>query len=252
MTNSNIEMEFAPLANPPITEALIQFQVSAQEPITLQKLTLVKEATGKEFPISEERYGGTFIFDLASPESARGQGEPQGFLVRSEDKLYAAQYMLDRFSFSRLAPYTSWDDLSKRTSRLWTIYRDITKADHIKGLSVRYINRILLPFPIMDFSEYFAKPIEIPEKLPQGVAKYMVRILLPDREQGLMANIQQVLEGTTEGNKASIIFDVDAFMPVDLSSQNDEAIWSNFEKLHIYKNRIFFFSMTDKTLGLFK
>lgn len=245
----DIKLNYPHLAKPPIVEALIDFQVRFDELPTIEVLRDVTSLIKEEFPSIEERNRARFNF--SNPKNSIDK-DILGFVARTEDKEYAVQIMKDRFTFSRLAPYTDWDDLCEHTNRIWRIYRETVQPKRIVRLAVRYINQLLLPSPIQDFSLYINNAIEIPDGLPQGLSEYMTRLIIPDPESGAVASVQQNLNGITNDERVSIIFDIDAFKSIDIDTDNEEQIWSNLELLHEYKNRIFFKSLTKEAIGLFQ
>ena len=114
--------EFPHLPNAPITEALIDIQTSSVEPTTIDKLKRVTEAIKEEFPNVTERHVATINFDLIAAESS-GSREPNGFLARTGDELYAAQIMVGRFTLSRLLPYRSEERrVGKECRSRWSPY----------------------------------------------------------------------------------------------------------------------------------
>jgi len=244
---------FPHLTNAPITEALIDIRVSFHNPPTTEELKNVANAIKEEFPLQTERNRTTISFNIQPEKTESSVGkESNGLLIHTQDKKYAVQLMRESFSLSRLQPYLDWSELRTQTEKYWEIYADILKPDRVTRLAVRYINKLLIPTPIQDFSDYFTQPVEIPKGLPQGLASYMTRLVIPEPETQSVAIVQQVLEGSTPEDKVSILFDIDAFKFVDLSTNDHDAIWSILENLHEYKNRIFFNSLTDKTIGLYK
>lgn len=50
-----------------------------------------------------------------------GVGAPDGFLLSSSDKLRIVQARLDGFTFSRLAPYETWERLRDEAKSAWRI-----------------------------------------------------------------------------------------------------------------------------------
>lgn len=246
----NDNNKFPHLSNAPITEAMIDIQTASKDPISIDVLRSVAQALKEEFPIAENKELATMSFS-ANESAPRGTRELQGFLVRSEDKLYAAQILINRFSLSRLMPYKDWGDLRNYSEKLWSIYKDIVKPIRVKRLAVRYINRLLLPDPTKQLSYYFTKPLEIPEELPQALANYVTRMVIPEPESSSVAIVQQVMEGMSQENQASIIFDIDAFKEVDFGVGDNEMIWSTLENLREYKNRIFFKTLTNNTIEMY-
>jgi len=240
------------LTNAPITEALIDIQVSFQSRPPIEQLQQVVQSVAGDYPLTEERFQQTFSFKFGpEAESTQEKRMVQGFNVRSKDKLYVAQITPDRLTFSRLKPYLSWPDLRKRAEAVWDCYRNTVRPDRVTRLGVRYINRFDLPDKPTDFGLYFIKAIELPESLPQGLASFFVKMVIPEPDTQSVAVVHQVLEGPRDGMPAAIIFDIDAYKMVDLPV-DDGAVWATLESLRAYKNRIFFNSLTPQLIEQFK
>ncbi len=104
--------------------------------------------------------------------------------------------------------------------------------------------------PLKDFEEYILTFPQIAPNLPQAVAHFFMQFVISNSESEANAMITLAIEKVTD-QKLSLFFDIDvsrAAVYVD----NKEEIWSDFEKLRIFKNEIFFKSITDKTKELFK
>ena len=241
------------LPNAPITEALLHFQVRFDTPPKGGVLEAVANSIKKELPLVEKRQKATFSFSLAADQSDHNvETEPDGFLARSNDRTYAAQIMRESFTFSRLAPYEDWETLYREAMRIWSIYAEITQPVRIVRVAVRYINKLMLPMPLTDFGDYFTKPIDIPAELPQGLANYMLRYVLPDPGTNMIATVHQVFDGEIVNNQLSVIFDIDAFKAVDFEVSDNEEISSTLEGLREYTNLIFFSNLTERAIGLYK
>jgi uncharacterized protein (TIGR04255 family) len=115
---------------------------------------------------------------------------------------------------------------------------------------LRYINRIEIPLPIKDFKEYILGIPDIPPKLPQELAHFFIQFTILNRNIEANAIITLTMEEPTN-NKLPIIFDIDVFRD-NIYMNNETKIWDDFESLRIFKNDIFFNSITKKTEELFK
>ena len=94
------------------------------------------------------------------------------------------------------------------------------------------------------------KPPEVPEELPQGLSSFLTRMTIHDAEKSINCSITQALESIQEDD-ITIILDIDAFRVLNYDPE-DQDLWLDFEALHDFKNDVFFSSVTDKTLRLFK
>ena len=78
---------------------------------------------------------------------------------------------MDGFTFSRLKPYETWENLRDEAYRLWQKYREITSPEIIR-VALRYINKLEFPLPIKNFSDYLTAAPIVPAELPQGVSSF--------------------------------------------------------------------------------
>lgn len=172
-----------------------------------------------------------------------------GFRAFSEDGLQVAQFREDGFTFSRLAPYESWEDFLKEAQRLWALYLDLAKPEFITRVAVRYINELRLPLPLTDFNEYLVSPPDVPDGLPQGLSSFLTRLVIPNPEINAVAIVTQALDGAS-AQFATIILDIDVFQDteVDIGSNT---YWQTLKDLRDYKNNIFFKSITEKAKELY-
>ena len=115
---------------------------------------------------------------------------------------------------------------------------------------MRYINRIELPLPIESFQQYILTGLQIADGIPQGIAEFFTRAVVPKPDEQFSAIISSTMEKPSE-KILPYIFDIDVFMPAKFDPDAEE-IWSSFERMRNFKNDIFFCSMTEKAKSLFR
>jgi uncharacterized protein (TIGR04255 family) len=174
-----------------------------------------------------------------------------GLTFRSTGGENVAQFRIDGFTFSRLSPYTSWDEIFPEAFRLFKMYVGIMAPDFITRIAVRYINKLSIPLPLGDFSEYLGAPPVIPTDLPKQVATFLTRIVIPEADLGAEAVITQALEKPTDPNFVTIILDIDVYRARQYEL-DIERIKLEFEELRQLKNKIFFGSITEEAARLFE
>ena len=130
--------------------------------------------------------------------------------------------------------------------RLWQLYVDVASPELITKAALRYINHLKVPLPIMGFAEYLVAPPIVPGQLPHIVTSFLTRVIIVDSAIGAAANITQALDFISDGN---IILDIDVYKQAEFSVEGNDA-WEMLEKLRDFKNRIFFESVTERTLRL--
>lgn len=241
--------------NAPITEALLDIQVSLPEDSDLSSLDLFSEKMTEEFPIKEPRtlYGGGMEFKGDSPPTYIDPTVEQvGYIYKSEGHNKVAQARLNGFALSILKPYDSWSIFRDEARNLWQLYNDLIRPKTINRIAVRYINRIEIPLPIEDFRDYILTSPELAPGVPQSIIEFFYRVAVPDSDSKAIAIIMSTIERPKKDQKfLPYIFDIDAFLTTKLDPGSEE-IWEMFEALRNYKNRIFFKSITEKTAELFR
>lgn len=136
--------------------------------------------------------------------------------------------------------------------RLWDLYRQTVAPTSIERIALRYINRIELPLPFSDFTEFILTAPEIAPGLPQELSHFLMQLHIPSPSRDAMVIITETIE-KPEGDPSILpfILDIDAVSKRRLTA-DDESLWERFESLHDLKNEIFFHSITDKAKELFE
>lgn len=241
--------------NAPITEALLDIQVSWQKPVDFRALEPFCEAIAANYP--NRRFRKEFraqfsVSDEGDAVATGPEGGIVGYLLTSADGSQIAQARVNGFSFSRLRPYQDWERFRSEASRLWDSYLSLTQPDSIEQIALRYINRLELPLPFGDFREYVRTAPDIAPGLPQSLSHFLMQLQIPSPAHDAIAIVTETMEAPI-GDETSLpfILDIDAVRTGKLDPR-DEALWDRFEKLHDLKNEVFFHSITDKAKELFE
>lgn len=152
------------LSKAPITEALIDFRARLPEPLNEQHLIKLKENLDPTFPIHDERRHVQASVDLQGTEQITQRPIDQGlygWFFRSQDELNIAQFRNNGFTFSRLKPYTNWEDFFKAGRDLWELYEGLVRPVSVPRIAVRYIKPS--EDPLADSGDL---------RIPHGAAKH--------------------------------------------------------------------------------
>ena len=223
--------------------------------ITIDQLAAFHDRVAKEFPSKENQ--ATWEAEIqfspgASTAATRPVARTEGYRFISADALRVIQVRLDGFAFSRLRPYTHWEEFRDEARNLWQEYVAIAKPLAVTRTALRYVNMIDIPLPLRDFKEFILTTPEIAPGLPQGIASYFMRLVLPRPEINAVAVVTEALnQGTERKSTIPLIFDIDVFREAEFDASSD-AIWKELEGLRDVKNEIFFNSITDRGKELFK
>ena len=242
------------LPHAPITEALIDIQMTPREGLTFAEFKSAIDA--REFgyyvksPISE----GTFELTLAAdgrPSTAADSAQV-GLRLHSADEKYVAQFRIAGFTLSRLPPYEDWTKLLGEAKRLWTIYVNRLEPRRVHRIATRFINNLQLPLESgASFQTYVHKLVDVPEEAPQAVESFFQRFRLVDSASGARVILTLALEGMPASGVAPVVLDVDAFTGANLNP-TDRELWTVLERLRELKNRCFFGTITERAAELYE
>ena len=228
----------------PITEATIDLRVTLPEDHTLVQLDIFHQTLGDMYSEKHPIY----IAEFAIPEGnnpTQIQPEQIGYRFVSEDKRKIIQARLDGFGYTLLAPYDSWEPFRDEAKKLWMLYRELMKPSSIQRVAVRYINRLDIPSPSVELSEYLEILPTVSRKLPQVLDAYFMQLVIPFVVQESTAIINQGFVPPVVADTKAVVLDIDLFRDRELPVHEGE-IWQIFERLREGKNMIFDACLTTK------
>jgi uncharacterized protein (TIGR04255 family) len=238
------------LGKAPIAEAIIDFRVSRREQVSPDIFSNLEEFIGQQYANKSQirMFQGFFGVNdgrLLDPKQSQAD---LGWRYQTEHEV--AQFRIDGFTFSKLEPYTTWEEVSTEAFRLWAIYRRLAEPAQVLRLAVRYINRMRIT-GMADVAEYLEVAPTLPPPIPQRLREFLTRVYVEDDETGASAIIVQALEPPVDPNAESILLDIDAFRQVKLSP-DDPLMPEIFGQLRTLKNAIFYASITEKTAEIYE
>lgn len=243
------------LSKAPITEAIVDLRVKARDEFDADEFSKLKEALADRLPeIGKQRAveaSVSYSQETGLEPSARDLGT-RGYFFKSSDGLNIAQFRIDGFTYNRLAPYTSWDQIFPNAMDLWKLYMETANPSHVSRLALRYLNHIALPAAIKELEDVMTAPPHIPPELPQHMSQFVTRITLHDPEAELAAHVTQAFDPDKGEGKGTLILDIDAFYQKDFDlgrSDTAERIERIFNELRKFKNKIFFGSLTEQEIN---
>ena len=239
------------LPNAPIKEALIDIQVALPEKVKIEALNSKYAQIAGQYPKQEILQRGEF--GLHSDESHQSKVTTDhtvvGYRYTSGDGRRVVQFRVDGFTFSRLEPYGTWEDMKGEAVGLWKIYADSVSPNPVTRIATRYINLLKLP-PNTELKEYLTAPPTIPEGLNQELSSFLTRVEIHEPSIGAHGILTQALEGALEDH-APVVLDIDVFIARPFDTQ-DEEFWFYLDQLRDFKNTVFFESITEKAAELFQ
>jgi uncharacterized protein (TIGR04255 family) len=236
---------------PPIQEALLDFRVGFVNPPTQDDIKKLVPILARNYPVSNDvfRYNAPIAFGegVGTTNQISNFG---GLRFESTERNFVFQAHVDGFTISKLKPYRNWDELVNEAKELWKDYFGVLKPQTIERIACRYINRIEVNEKVFDFNDYLTAAPHVPEKLPQGVSRYLTQMEIPAPQEGATVIITQSLEGISDAPPAFLL-DIDVFK-VESFTAEESLWWVQLEKLRTLKNQFFFENVTDKAKALFR
>lgn len=241
------------LRNAPIVEALLDIQVTLPEKTIPESLEGLQRKLGGRYPAKQIRknFQGELTFAADAAPVAKTLERFGGYQFASSDGKEVVQARLDGYSFSRLHPYTNWEQFSSLAREGWREYAKLLKPVSVNRIALRYINRIPLPVPFSDFTEYVLTAPRVAPTLSLDLKQFFFRAVTQDEKAKATVVITETVEETTTSSlHVPLILDIDVFRMGSFPKEA-EKLWPLFAPLHDLKNRVFFESVTPATLELF-
>lgn len=234
---------------PPITEAVIDIQFGS--PIDLNILREATSELGPDYPIRNDLHEFQGQFNFGEKPSTETVQRTVGYRLDSSDKKRVVQIQSRGFTFSRLEPYVSWEEMRDEALRVWGIIRPKFSNSTVSRAAVRYINRINLPLPIKDLSEYLRVAPDVPKDIELPISGLLINLQFA--VSNLQANIilNEAIVPPTKPDTIGLILDLDVSRAKSLP-QDDKSLWRIIEELHTCEYDFFQKCISEKTKGLFK
>ena len=239
------------LPNAPIKEALIDIQVALPEKVETEKLHSGYGQISDLYPSHQIMQQGELgvHHDEGHPPRVTFDQTVVGYRYTSTDGRRVAQFRTDGFTFSRLEPYVTWEDMKADAVTLWKIYSKSVTPNTITRVATRYTNLLKLPLNT-ELDEYLVAPPVVPNGLDQKLTSFLTRIEIHMQSIGAHGILTQHLEGPREDH-APVVLDIDVFVAEQFDPHRGD-FWECLDQLRMFKNTVFFESITEKTAEIYQ
>ncbi len=228
----------------PIVEALIDLRVDLEPGTAFAHLDQARERLGAGLPRSRTLLQGEFQFALGGTVAASSQQVPRGLMFLNDQENRVAQFRLDGFTYSQLAPYDSFANLRSEAEAYWARYLDAVSVERVTRVGLRYINRLNLGMEDLAIS-LRTRPLLGPAASLVGFELTMP-VLRPEAD--LVGRIRLVADASSDPQvRRSVTLDID----VSTSLPEDTELvvaWERLSALREFKNELFFGSLTESLL----
>lgn len=241
------------LARAPIDEAVIDFRVLRRDDIAADHFSGLSSRIGQQYnpPSLMQSVQARFGIEGGRAVAPTQVEAAVGWLYQSQTQGAVAQFRVDGFTFSKLKPYSTWEEVFGEARRLWNVYIQVAQPRLLSRLAVRYINRLRLPAPA-DLGGYLSAPPVLPQPIPQRMRAFLTRVAVDAPERNLSAILIQASETPLDDSSTiQVLLDIDAFREVALPAE-DPSLSEVFEQLRALKNEVFFASVTERTVEMYE
>lgn len=251
--------EASSYAKPPVSEALIDIRV---DPLPAAQLSIIKhlhEQVLEDYPTQkpQQRWEGSWEVGGDTITTAQKAYGVTGYSFESQDKKRIVQYRLDGFTCNFLKPdpteaWVGWEHLREESKRTWNLYAKTLGVQEVIRVAVRYINKIVIPGPIVELSDYFTTPPDVPKNLEyQNLSSFLSRVTVIIPELHASATITQAPAQERSQAGLVVLLDIDIVRSQQLPSSSN-ALWETLDRFREIKNSIFEKSLTPRAKELFK
>jgi uncharacterized protein (TIGR04255 family) len=217
---------------PPILEASFTIQIEPLEAKRYALLGRVGERLGSRFTKTQllEEFNSKFL-DVS--------GAVSGMVYSTSDEKENVQARSDGFSFSRQAPYESWDVFLPQVQKTWEAYKAVVSPLVTKAVLLKYVNSITFPLgiPLHDlFNTYPAMPDQ--SQLFDAISLFyrVTYAKVPDIHHSVfMTNLPIGDKKALAEKKGRMLLD----NTLQFNARDESEIWSRMPLLRKLKNEIF-------------
>ncbi len=239
------------LSKAPIEEAIIDIQVTLPINFEVIKLSSLGGEISEKYPQEQalREIKGGLKFEGGKASAPEVTDTLLGFRYDSQDKKQIVQFRKNGFTFSRIKPYETWEDLKAEGLLLWGKYKNLTNPNILR-VALRYINKINISNSNSDLSYYVNNPPKVPQDLPQDISGYLSRVTITKPSIGATAIITQAVDPSST-EIGPLILDIDVYKVSSNIFKEADAI-SLLDELRNFKNDIFFGIITDNMVEVYK
>lgn len=150
-------------------------------------------------------------------------------------------------SVNVLRPYDGWESFKPRIDAALRAYAEVSSAEKISRIGVRYINKVVVPEPNVDLGKYFLYGPHSPSGLPDRIANFLYR-----SEYVFDDDVKLLLTFATINAEpdSSLLLDLDIIWENEAGIGVDQAL-ENVDDLHHREGVAFEAVITDDLRGVF-
>jgi uncharacterized protein (TIGR04255 family) len=238
--------------NPPIIEALCEFQFIPGSEWDLTIPGLIYEKVKSEFPLRKQQIGiGVKFRPTEKGFEHKVESAPPRIQFFKKDEKSLIQVARDFLAVNKLKPYQTWSKFRSMILQALEKYKGVANPSGFKRIGLRYINKIDFSNKSVVLSDYFNFFPSIPEQLPQQHKNFICRVEIPYNNNQDLLLITLGSSKSENLDKKTVILDLDYIISNPEAIQiNDCESWLN--QAHLSVEKAFEFCITDRIRNVFE
>lgn len=236
--------------NPPLIEALCEFQFESNQPWDWTIPGLVYDKIKSDFP--KKRQQNMLEVEMTAEEKTIAQ-RVKGGVARMqflrEDENVLVQVGPDLLVVNHLKPYYNWINFKRYTFDVLEIYQKIVNPKGIRRVVLRYINRVEIPERHFEIEDYILAVPSIPHSIPQIFRSFITRVEIPFQSDSGILVLQTGMIPLE--NMAAFQMDL-SFISIKLELIVIDSAPAWIENAHDIIEQTFETCITDKSRAIFK
>lgn len=234
----------------PIVEAVIDIRVFREPIASPDTFAGLGPSIGQKYSAVESIHSFGARFGIESGKLIDPAPRRADLGWRYQAGTEVAQFRIDGFTFSKLEPYTTWEEVFGEAFRLWKVYLELAKPAQLSRIAVRFINRMRVSGS-RSINDFLEAPPLLPQPIPPVMKDFLTRVHVADDPRGSAAVIVQALEPQFDPNVMSLLLDIDAYHELNLAPTDPDLPYL-FEQLRELKNEIFYASITERSAEMYQ
>jgi uncharacterized protein (TIGR04255 family) len=241
--------------NAPIAEAIINIHFRQIDTFDCTKIRALGDVFAEHFPVVAPIH----MVHLSVGDLGAGKVDTipshaameVGVRLTNDKSDRVLQIQQGSFALSHMAPYSSWGNFRAEAKSLWEKFVASYCDIEVTGCSVRFVNKVVIPHPSIELSDYFHLYPKIPEGIPQDVNGMLLQLQMPQADIGAVAVINLALAQPELPNHMTVVLDIDLVVgQADAIPSGSPDIWTALDRARNRKNDLFESFITDETRKL--
>ncbi len=242
--------------NPPIVEAVCEFQFDPESEWDIAIPGLLYEKLRTQFPHRQQVTQGIDVALATTPEGGvtpQVQATSGRIRFYRDDRQALVQVGPHLLTINHLQPYPTWEGYLPLILQAYSYYLEVAQPNSIKQIELRYINRVELPVgevavPLMEYFDFYPY---LGPKFPVVFSPFIVGIQIPYPQENSALRLQLASAASARPDVTGIIIDLDYFI-LEPEGVNVDRVSAQLQLGHDRVEEIFEACLTDRVRTLFE